>query len=354
MRERGVEVFLLRDLLAEALAASDEAGNGSSSSRCPSTRSGCRSSTRSGSVSGLKPDELATAPDRRPDGRRGRARPRRSSEGRRCRRRARRHERVRAPAAAEHPVHPRLVLLDLRRGVRSTRCTGRLGGSRHTTSRRSTGHTRCSRTPTSSTGTRPSATTDGSTVQDFGRSSMEGGDVQPIGNGTVLIGLSERTQARMIEQIARALFDKGAAERVIAVVMTKDRAHMHLDTVFTMLDRDKVTAYPQVINNVRAISLRPGSKSGEFHVTEEESFLRCGRRCPGGRPAAGRRDRRRRVPAGARAVGRRQQRRRARAGRRRRLRAQHLHDRRRCARPASRSSRSRASSWARAAAAGTA
>jgi arginine deiminase len=110
-------------------------------------------------------------------------------------------------------------------------------------------------------------------VEDFGRASLEGGDVQPIGNGTVLIGLSERTQARMIEEIARALFDAGAAERVIAVVMTKDRAHMHLDTVFTMLDRDKVTVYPQVVENVRAISLRPGEASGQFHVTQEESFL---------------------------------------------------------------------------------
>ncbi|HXV72280.1 MAG TPA: arginine deiminase [Acidimicrobiia bacterium] len=108
-------------------------------------------------------------------------------------------------------------------------------------------------------------------AEDFGRSSLEGGDVQPIGNGTVLIGLSERTQARMIEQIAKALFDKGAAERVIAVVMTKDRAHMHLDTVFTLLDRDKATAYPKVVDNVRAISLRPGT-NGEFHVTEEEDF----------------------------------------------------------------------------------
>jgi arginine deiminase len=107
---------------------------------------------------------------------------------------------------------------------------------------------------------------------DFGRSSLEGGDVQPIGNGTVLIGLSERTQARMIEQIARALFAKGAAERVICVVMTKDRAHMHLDTVFTMLDRDKVTVYPKVTRDVRAISLRPGS-AGRFHVTEEKGFL---------------------------------------------------------------------------------
>jgi len=97
--------------------------------------------------------------------------------------------------------------------------------------------------------------------------------VQPIGNGTVLIGLSERSQARMIEQIARALFATGAAERVIAVVMTKDRAHMHLDTVFTMLDRDRVTVYPQVMGKVRAISLRPGASEGRFHVTEEEGFL---------------------------------------------------------------------------------
>jgi len=110
-------------------------------------------------------------------------------------------------------------------------------------------------------------------VKDFGRSTLEGGDVQPIGNGTVLIGMSERTQGRMIEQIAKQLFAKGAAERVIAAVMGKDRAHMHLDTVFTMLDRDKVTAYPKVVNQIRAISLRPGKKDGDFHVTVEKDFL---------------------------------------------------------------------------------
>ncbi len=110
-------------------------------------------------------------------------------------------------------------------------------------------------------------------VEDFGRSSLEGGDVQPIGNGTVLIGMSERSQGRMIEQVARALFATGGAERVVAVVMTKDRAHMHLDTVFTMLDRDAVTVYPRVMDSVRAVSLRPGVNGAEFHVTEERSFL---------------------------------------------------------------------------------
>ena len=110
-------------------------------------------------------------------------------------------------------------------------------------------------------------------AHDFGLSSLEGGDVEIIGRGTVLIGLSERTQGRMIEQIARALFANGAAERVIACVMTKDRAHMHLDTVFTMLDRDKVTAYPKVTAGIRAISLRPGSKPGTLDVRPEKDLL---------------------------------------------------------------------------------
>jgi arginine deiminase len=109
--------------------------------------------------------------------------------------------------------------------------------------------------------------------EDFGLASLEGGDVEIIGRGAVLIGLSERTTARMIEQLARALFARGAAERVIACVMTKDRAHMHLDTVFTMLDRDKATAFPSVVEGIRAISLRPGSKPGTLDVRPDKDLV---------------------------------------------------------------------------------
>ena len=51
----------------------------------------------------------------------------------------------------------------------------------------------------------PNATDGQFNLQNFGRSSLEGGDVLPIGNRTVLIGMSERTQGTMIEQIADAL-----------------------------------------------------------------------------------------------------------------------------------------------------
>jgi arginine deiminase len=110
-------------------------------------------------------------------------------------------------------------------------------------------------------------------IADFGLASLEGGDVMPIGNGAVLIGMSERSQGRMIEQIAKALFAQGAADRVIACVMSKDRAHMHLDTVFTLLDRDKATAFPKVVSQIKAVSLRPGTSANDFHVTIEDDFL---------------------------------------------------------------------------------
>ena len=48
---------------------------------------------------------------------------------------------------------------------------------------------------------------------------------------------------------------------------------MHLDTVFTMLDRDAVTVYPKVVDKIEAFSLRPKDKEGEVEVTPEESFL---------------------------------------------------------------------------------
>ena len=108
--------------------------------------------------------------------------------------------------------------------------------------------------------------------EDFGRASSEGGDIMPIGNRTVAIGMSERTTGQMIERIALSLFEAGAADRVIAAGMTKDRAHMHLDTVFTFVDRDCVTLFPKVVDAITAWSLRPGARAGELDVRREASF----------------------------------------------------------------------------------
>src|SRR5690606_26754576 len=79
-------------------------------------------------------------------------------------------------------------------------------------------------------------------IQDFGRAALEGGDVMPIGNRTVVVGVSERTTPRMVEILAHRLFEKDAADRVIAVEIEKKRSYLHLDVVFTFMDRDIVNA----------------------------------------------------------------------------------------------------------------
>ncbi len=109
--------------------------------------------------------------------------------------------------------------------------------------------------------------------EDFGRASSEGGDIMPIGNRTVAIGMSERTTGQMIEKIALALFAGDAADRVIVAAMSRDRAHMHLDTVFTFVDRDCVTLFPKVVDSITAYSVRPAEKEGELDVRREDSFL---------------------------------------------------------------------------------
>lgn len=106
----------------------------------------------------------------------------------------------------------------------------------------------------------------GDPIHDHGMATLEGGDVMPIGKGNVLVGMSERTSRQAISQLALALFEKGAAERVIVAAMPKLRAAMHLDTVFTFADRDCVLIYPDIVNTIRAFSFRPDGKGGiELH-----------------------------------------------------------------------------------------
>ncbi|PBB23096.1 arginine deiminase [Mesorhizobium sp. WSM4307] len=99
--------------------------------------------------------------------------------------------------------------------------------------------------------------------------SLEGGDVMPIGGGAVLVGMGERTTPQAVGDLARSLFASGEATRVIAALMPRDRSFMHLDTVFTFCDRDLVTLYPPVVDRMRTFSLRPGDGETAVEVTDE-------------------------------------------------------------------------------------
>ena len=99
--------------------------------------------------------------------------------------------------------------------------------------------------------------------------SLEGGDVMPVGRGVVLIGMGERSTPQMVAALAKRLFAKGAAERVIGALMPRDRSFMHLDTIFTFCAPDLATLYPQVVDRIRSFSLRPGKTAEALEIVEE-------------------------------------------------------------------------------------
>jgi len=114
----------------------------------------------------------------------------------------------------------------------------------------------------------------GDPTEDHGLATLEGGDVMPIGKGNVLIGMSERTSRQAISQLAATLFKNNAAERVIVPAIPKIRAAMHLDTVFTFADRDCVLIAPDFLAKTNTFSYRPSNNpSGvEFH-SENKPFI---------------------------------------------------------------------------------
>lgn len=107
---------------------------------------------------------------------------------------------------------------------------------------------------------------------DHGLATLEGGDVMPIGSGVVLIGMGERSSRQAIGQLAQSLFRQGAAERVIVAGLPATRASMHLDTIFSFCDRDLVTIYPEAVQAITSFSLRPDeSKPGGIDLRREEN-----------------------------------------------------------------------------------
>jgi len=107
----------------------------------------------------------------------------------------------------------------------------------------------------------------------YDQSTIEGGDVLVIGKGAVLIGMSERTTAQGVEQLASSLFKHGQAKQVIALELPQDRSCMHLDTVMTHMRQDTFSIYPNVIpDDVNCWSLT-GDASGAVKATQQASYM---------------------------------------------------------------------------------
>ena len=108
---------------------------------------------------------------------------------------------------------------------------------------------------------------------DWGGATLEGGDVMPVGDGVVLVGQGERSNARSASILAQNLFAADAARLVIGAQMPRERAAMHLDTVFTFCDRNIVTIYEPVVSQILPILYMPNGDGGVRAELSERSFL---------------------------------------------------------------------------------
>jgi arginine deiminase len=108
----------------------------------------------------------------------------------------------------------------------------------------------------------------------LGDMSVEGGDVMMLADGVVLIGMGERSTPQTVTEYALRLFRFGAAKRVIAGQMPRERSNMHLDTVFSFCDRDLVTIFPNVVDHIKPFSLYPSDDgAGVIVVAETRCFV---------------------------------------------------------------------------------
>ena len=108
---------------------------------------------------------------------------------------------------------------------------------------------------------------------DWGTASIEGGDQMPAGNGVVLIGMGERSTVKAVSILAQNMFAKDAARLVVGAQMPRERSAMHLDTVFTMCDRNVITIYQPVVDTILPILFTPDGDGGVKAEVSERSFL---------------------------------------------------------------------------------
>ncbi|QQK08726.1 arginine deiminase [Miniphocaeibacter halophilus] len=104
------------------------------------------------------------------------------------------------------------------------------------------------------------------------RHSIEGGDILVLSKDLICIGISQRTNPKAIEEFCKNLFNINSSfKTVLAFVLPKKREFMHLDTVFTMIDKDLFTIHSTIEKNITVYSI--SSNNGELKVNTEKGFL---------------------------------------------------------------------------------
>ena len=82
-------------------------------------------------------------------------------------------------------------------------------------------------------------------------SSLEGGDILVLSPQVLAVGISLRTEEDSIDALAETVLTQSKTFRkLLAFNIPKSRSFMHLDTVFTMVDYDKFTVHPNILQQI--------------------------------------------------------------------------------------------------------
>ena len=100
---------------------------------------------------------------------------------------------------------------------------------------------------------------------------IEGGDILNLNDKVLAIGISQRTQAAAIDQIAKNVFDSSdsSIKTVLAFKIPETRAFMHLDTVFTQIDHDKFTIHPNIMGPLEVYELTKNGDKIEVKLLQD-------------------------------------------------------------------------------------
>ena len=105
---------------------------------------------------------------------------------------------------------------------------------------------------------------------------IEGGDILNLSPTTLAVGISQRTEAAAIDALAANLFwnvPGSTIERIFAFDIPVSRAMMHLDTVFTQIDYDKFTIHPAIMGTLRVFEMTKGAEEGQVSIREHTDRL---------------------------------------------------------------------------------
>jgi len=103
--------------------------------------------------------------------------------------------------------------------------------------------------------------------------SLEGGDILVLSPEVLAVGISQRTREDSIDALAETVLTRSKTfKKVLAFNIPKTRSFMHLDTVFTMVDRDKFTVHPNILGEMTVFVMEL-DENRKMKIRQEEGRL---------------------------------------------------------------------------------